>query len=276
MSQLCLQMSQNGVGSSHRLAKLSIPNCRTRPILPVRNIVLTIIFASCVLACCRARAGVVQTVGAGSAVTSVDLSANFDSLVNREDLSSYTEGQLSITTPGTAFLGPVEINQVTANFDPFNGIGNGTPFFYAAEVPADGWVTIQTTDGRTMSGVEFLYGNGWPVLDTSDSDNAGLIGYGNSTANVNWQAFVGATLVSSGNTVVGVGTILGFSDPDGFDSLQVRATVDGGPSQAIALDNLNVQLAPVPEPSTWLAGALLLLPVGLQCHRSRHSRKQIV
>jgi hypothetical protein len=49
-----------------------------------------------------------------------------------------------------------------------------------------------------------------------------------------------------------VSTVLGFSNPNGFDQLRVRATANSIPadSQELALDNLNVQPT-VPEPSTF-------------------------
>lgn len=55
----------------------------------------------------------------------------------------------------------------------------------------------------------------------------------------------------------GVGTVVGFSDPSGFDRLRVRAPGNAGNWQEIALDNLSVQTT-VPEPSTL---ALLLTGV---------------
>lgn len=190
-----------------------------------------------------------QTVGAGSAVSTADRTALFDSLRTGDPLSAYSEGLLSITTSGWAFV----------DWDPFNGKGNNTAYHYCSGGNVD-WVTIQTTDGKAMKGIEFLYGNGWP-------NGAG--GWGNDSATVDWQAYVGATQVAFGSTTVAVGTILGFSDANGFDSLRVRATLGTGDYQAIALDDLNVQLTAVPEPSTYLAGLSALGMLGLFSWRNR-------
>jgi hypothetical protein len=218
----------------------------------MKKILLTLILISFVLLNnYQAGAVITLTTGAGSAVTSVDRSANFNSLVDGADLSTYTENLLSITTPGVASLG----------FDPFKGAGDGTPFHYTSNYASgvnDSWVTIRTIDGALMRGVEFLYGNGW-------GDDGPVI------ATIYWQAYLGTTLVSSGSEVQHIGTVLGFSDPAGFDSLLVRATLFADGYSAIALDALRVQI--VPEPSTCIAGALLLLlPFGASALRILRKR----
>ncbi len=183
------------------------------------------------MAALQANAALTQTTGAFSAVTSVDRSASFNSLVEGQDLSAYTEDLLSIATPHVAYFCAPYI---------FKYNNDGSSYYY----PKDGnydWVTIKTTDGRAMEGVEFLYANGWY----------------NDAVTIDWRAYVGATLVSSGSTVQDRGTILGFSDPNGFEILKVRAVVhEGDTYQAIAIENLKVQVGDfiVPEPSTVLAG----------------------
>ena len=69
-------------------------------------------------------------------------------------------------------------------------------------------------------------------------------------------------MVSSGQTVLNRGTILGFSDPNGFDQLLASASLANSPiiTDAIAIDNLKVQLVPVPEPTT---ATLALLGAGV-------------
>ena len=42
----------------------------------------------------------------------------------------------------------------------------------------------------------------------------------------------------------------------------------------MGLDNVSISDAAVPEPSTYIAGALMLLPFGLQGIRHLRSRKQ--
>jgi hypothetical protein len=191
----------------------------------------------------------VQTVGTGSAVGTVDRSANFNSLFTGADLSAYTEGGLSVTTPGYAYLW----------FDPFNGAGDGSAFHYASGGNFD-WVTIKTTDGARILGVEFLYGNGW---------------WGYNFATVDWRTYNGATLSSSGSTIEPAGTVLGFSDPSGFDSLLVRATYSGvGDYQAIALDDLKVDLTGghLPESGQYLGAVFAAVCIGLGTLRRRLQR----
>ena len=198
---------------------------------------------------------------AGAAVTSVDRSANFNSVNSGDNLLTYEEGQLSITTVGTANL----------SIDPFP-VNRDAPF-YCAGINTS-WVTIKTTDGRAMVGVEFLYANVWSLISFVPD-------YGHPDATIEWRAYLGAALVSSGSTSPNptqMGTFVGFKDLAGFDTLLVRATLGGDKepiSQGIALDDLNVQLAPIPEPSTWLAGIALTLPFGVQVLRHVRKHKQV-
>ena len=199
------------------------------------------------LAAFQVKATIQQVVGAGSAVSTVDRSANFNSILYGDDLSNYTENLLSVTTPGVAYTCTPEF------WDPFYGRGDGS-VFYTRQGGNYSWVTIKTTDGKPMVGVEFLYGNGWDW----------------PAATIDWEAYVGATLVSSGSTAQALGTILGFKDAAGFDSLLVRAGYSSPGDENIILDNLRVQLSAVPEPSTV---ALLVLPLGLQGIRHLRNRR---
>ena len=105
-------------------------------------------------------------------------------------------------------------------------------------------MTIQTVDQSRMYGLEFLYGNGW-----SNGDVYGTLPWGNNMIPLEWETYDGANLVSSGSVTTAVGTVVGFTDPIGFDRLRVRAPGNASNWQEIALDNLNVQTT-VPEPST--------------------------
>jgi hypothetical protein len=183
-----------------------------------------------------AQAGTVQTVGAGSAVATVDLSDDFNSFPN-SDLSVYTADGLSVTTAGFEW---------DTNLEPFGGAGDGSGFYYPGNGAA-GWTTIETDDQSLMSGVEFLYGNGWLNGSYEGLNTV----FGSDTAVLYWQTLDGNTVESSGSVVLPVGTVVGFSDPAGFEELQVSATA--GPEcppgeNALALDNLVVQLAPPPVP----------------------------
>jgi hypothetical protein len=206
--------------------------CQRRP--PIVKFFLPSLAASAVvglLAAPLAQATTTQTVGAGSAVSSVDDSANFNSFTDT-NLADYTEGGLNVTTVGIEY----------DTFDPFNGAGDGSGFYYPAGGTNGNWVTIETTDSSEMSGVEFLYGNGWPT-------DVSVPTFGLDSAVLYWQTLNGGVVDSFGSVVLDVGTVVGFSDPAGFDELQVSSNDGLGHPvppgyNAIALDNLEVQLAP--------------------------------
>ena len=215
-------------------------------------------------------ASTVQILGAGSAVVSADRSATFDSLTstNVVHLDTYTEGGLSITTSGNSWA---EDLSSAATLNPFHGGGGADSAFYAIAFGNEDWVTIQTADAtlQKMFGIEFTYGNTWTTGDVF-----GQYPWGNSNAVVEWQTWSNGSLVSSGSIggspLLEVGTVIGFSDPSGFDQFLVRAIIDtpgSPPLQAIALDNLNVQLTMVREPpSIFLAATVLAcLPALLRC-----------
>ncbi|MFI5387196.1 MAG: PEP-CTERM sorting domain-containing protein [Fimbriimonadales bacterium] len=211
--------------------------------------------SSCLAVFVQVEAQTTQTYGAGSAVTSIDRQATFDSITHSGiPLSDYTENSLSIGANADSLIG----------YEVFGG-ANPSPYFYCLDggsmgSGADSWVTIHTTDSARIYGVEFLYGNSW---------TNGSGGWGNNGAWVMWQTFNGASVESSGQAGpyggLYVGGIIGFYDPSGFDTLQVKCNApnQSDPNiQALAMDNLYVQLTPVPEPATLgvlAVGAALLL-----------------
>ncbi|MFI5395348.1 MAG: hypothetical protein ACHQ9S_07435 [Candidatus Binatia bacterium] len=194
-----------------------------------------VIAGVCLVFSAPLHAATVQTLGAGSAVTSIDRSATFDAITSSGiALSDYIEGKLFIGANADSLLG----------FDPFGGANGSDPYFYCLDGGSmgggvDSWVTITTTDSAKMFGVEFLYGNSW----------TGGSPWGNNNAWVTWQTLNGTTVISSGqigpDPMLPVGTVVGFYDPDGFDRLLVKCNVanQADPNiQALALDNLHVQL----------------------------------
>lgn len=216
-------------------------------------------------------ASTIQTEGAGSAVASSDRSATFDSMTssNAVNLDTYAESGLSITTASTSW----GEDPTLAQLDPFHGANGADHAFYAMANGSDTWVTIQTSDSRKLFGVEFLYGNTWTT-----GDIYGPYPWGNDNAVVHWQTWSGGSLISSGTIGGGpllqMGTILGFYDPAGFDTLLVDATIPNYPGpylQALALDNLNVQLSPVPEPETCAMMLAGLGFVGAAARRRKHA-----
>lgn len=187
-------------------------------------------------------AATIQTLGAGSAVKSVDRSAAFNAITSSGiPLSDYIEGKLFVGANADSLVG----------YDPFGGANGSDPYFYCLDggsmgAGVDSWVTLTTTDSAKMFGVEFLYGNSW----------TGGSPWGNDNAWVTWQTWNGTTVVSSGqigpNPMLPVGTVVGFYDPAGFDRLLVKCNApnQADPNiQALAMDNLQVMLTnrpPVP------------------------------
>ena len=209
-----------------------------------------------------AYAATVSTIGSGSAVTSIDRSVTFNELdfAGRETpLSDYRSGGLYVRTNGNSYYGDDARGKVLTIGTPFNpfhlsiapdhsyvDVGGGFYFPYEAGPGNFDWVTIQTTDGRKIYGLEFLYGNGWTT-----GDIWGAYPWGNSSAYLEWKTLVGGAIVSSGQIgtteFLEVGSVVGFRDPEGFDQLMVRAphpTPIDPNMQELALDNLKVALSP--------------------------------
>jgi hypothetical protein len=72
-------------------------------------------------------------------------------------------------------------------------------------------------------------------------------------------------------SVLPLGTVLGFSDPDGFDQLLLRCLHPNSGSttfQTLALDDVNVQVT-VPEPMSALFVTCAILLGRRSCGRSR-------
>jgi|GEM_PF-5804171 len=199
-----------------------------------------IIVGACVACGNLAYAETIQTIGAGSAVTSIDRSAVFDALaVNGIPLSDYTEGGLFIGVDGDSWIG----DGYPTVFDPFHIPGLPYGPFYFPFGGSPGWVTILTTDNRLIFALEFLYGNGWTT-----GDPYGQYPWGNNAATVEWQSWKYGAMVSSGtigvSPILEMGTVLGFYDTAGFDQLLVKCTIANSEPpdyQALALDNLYVQ-----------------------------------
>ncbi len=149
-------------------------------------------------------------------------------------LSDYTEDSIFIGANADSLIG----------YEVFNGANGSDPYFYCLDGGsmgggADAWVTIYTTDSKPIYAIEFLYGNSW----TNGH------GWGNDNAWVVWQTLRNGTVVSSGqvgpNPMLPVGTIMGFYDPSGFDTIQLKCNVQNqfDPNvQALAMDNLHLQL----------------------------------
>lgn len=162
-------------------------------------------------------------------VSSADRVATFDSLTsNGIDLSTYTEASLSVTVGDVTFQG----------FSAFSPNDSRTTGFHYGSGGNNDFVTIKGTDGAVFTALDFLLGDG----------------QSGTTTNVRWQAYLGGVLTGSGTeSNMARGTVMGWSDTTGFDTLLVAAarteTQPGfGNHQSIAIDDLRAQVGVTPVP----------------------------
>lgn len=192
----------------------------------------------------HATASTIQTIGSGSAVTTANRIATFNILNqahNGYGVSDYVENQLFIGVDGDNWVGdgfPV--------FDPFNGAPGSDGAFQYPEFGSNGWVTIHTTDNKKIYALEFIYGNGWTTGNPNDP-------WGIPNGVLEWKTWKAGSLVSSGSVGdqwwLDLGTVVGLWDPTGVDEIWLRCTSSGSGDpnlQALALDNVRVQLNPGP------------------------------
>ena len=192
---------------------------------------------------------VTQTTGAGSAVSIVQGTANFESPNALFD-NPYLEGGLAFSRTGLTFNNnDCGFAGCTSNsgFVGFSGnymYGLGTGYFDMA-----------ATGGNVFHGLEFTIGDGYP----------------SNLQNVTWQAFSSSILVGSGTLSLSNGTIVGFSDAIGFDTLRYTSD-DGFGYVAPAFDSVNAQFtAAIPEPEIY---AMMLAGLGLLGYATRRKKLQ--
>ncbi|MFO0835260.1 MAG: hypothetical protein U0638_09830 [Phycisphaerales bacterium] len=186
----------------------------------------------------------VEKIGAGAAVRTVDRFADFSRLAsNGVALSDYTESKLFIGTDGDSWVG-----EGSPVFDPFHGADGADRAFYFPFGGSYGWTEIRTTDHKPIYAVEFMYGNGWTT-----GDIYGQYPWGDADGQVEWETWRNGVPVSSGNFAytwyLQMGTIIGWRDDAGFDTLYVKCSHPNSYDpllQALALDNLAVQITPFP------------------------------
>ena len=202
------------------------------------------------------------TFGAGTAVSTVDRSASFDTVVTGTNLNGYTEGGLTISVPQVAYT----------FFDPTHGHGGfSNGFFHYPSGGAFAFTSISATDGAKLFGVEMNVGTGWTAaVDT---------GY------YHYEIIDGGVTTSSGSFAAPLGSVVGFSDLlDGFDTLHIgsyqsaadAAAATASSQNAMALDNLKVDLGTsgtesVPLPGVAGAGIALVSCIRLRRRRFAES-----
>ncbi len=191
-------------------------------------------------------AATLPTLGSGSAVSVVDRLATFDALnaTNTSELGNYMEGGLFVTTGNQSWGADPPL---AAKLDPFHGATAPDRGFFCVAWDNTEWTSIRTTNLAGMHAVEFVYGNGWTT-----GDIYGQYPWGNNGAVLLWQTWRNGTNVSSGSVgdlwMLPVGTVVGVYDASGFDELTLKAIMpaNGTNSNALALDNVMVQLTNVP------------------------------
>lgn len=190
-----------------------------------------------VLLAFSAHAGPMYVSGDGSAVTSVDRFASFDSLNIGDDLSAYSEDGVNVFV------------------DDVHGVFPGSYFAaegYDAGSVGDSLYSISAADSATFYGVEFLLldwgyeSTGWDTFV--------------------WETYLDGILTGTGTfTTPGDATIMGWFDGDGMDELRVGSF--NGHNNGLWFDNLEMQTTTIPEPGLLaLIGAGL---AGLGCARRR-------
>jgi len=193
-----------------------------------------------------AHAVVVQTFGPGSAVGTVDATADFEDRAALTD-NPYVENGLSFTRTNLSFnnngcgfagcQGQAGIPTGTGNY--MYGVGTG------------GYFSIAAPTGDVFSGLEFLMGTGFFSFPPNF---------------VIWEAFLGGSPVGSGAVTLNAIEVIGFSDPNGFDLLRFSASFADDVNftnsfNAPAFDQVRADLGTgtrIPEP-----GSIALIATGL-------------
>jgi hypothetical protein len=199
-----------------------------------------------------AQAQVVQTSGSGSAVSSVEGSASFESYLALV-ANPYVEGGMSFTRTNLSF---------DNNGCGYAGCSDAFPGFsgnYEYGTGNNGYFSMYADGGATFHGLEFILGSG----------------YGPGNRHVSWEAYLDGSLVSSGSTMADMGTVIGFSSTSGFDELRYTDYFSNFFS-APAFDEVRADFSgtssSVPEPaSMMLFGTGLVALYGFGRKRRRKS-----
>jgi hypothetical protein len=213
-------------------------------ISPSKATLATWLFVALVCAS-PASAAVIFTIGDGTAVTTVEASAEFEDPASLfppypyiEDTLAFSRVSVSDNNNGCGYGG--------APGDPCSGhpgfIGFSGNYMYGVSgTPGIGYLLIETTGGQFFTGLEFRAGTG------------------HATELMDWEAYRLGILVGSGQFTAPSGVNVGFSDPLGFDELRYS----GNDANAPAFDSVlaqfdGIQAVPDPGSSLLLLGTALI------------------
>jgi hypothetical protein len=236
----------------------------------MKKILLTIITGSLLIPSAFATISYDQTItyinGSGNPNTgwTADNEANGIQLGLRADVrdngDTPNDGAGTYTFPtGNSVSNPNRADwnyQFTINSD-INGVNPLNTYTF--------WLVISGTGLATPVTVNAL-GNGLFVDDSfgnNSSTQGNISGIGNG---VNNAALAGANNVAANSETISFAPFLSLNNPDGTYQFELYATATDDPNADKLADvgiTVNVGSgAPVPEPSTYLAGVMMLLPFG--------------
>jgi len=160
-----------------------------------------------------AYADTIQTIGIGSAVITVDGSADFESFAALYD-NPYSEGGMLFSRTGLTFnnngCGYASQDNPVSCSPAFPGFSGN--YMYGMSTGDGGYFEITAGGGNTFRGLEFVLGSGFGPDEPRP---------------VAWASYdAGNNLISSGSFFGVMGTVVGFSDSSGFATLRYTSGFD--------------------------------------------------
>lgn len=203
---------------------------------------LAIAFAGTAL---NATAAVIQTFGSGSAVTTVEATADFESLTSLG--STYSEGGMtfnrvnySLNNNSCGFAG------CSGSFHPVGFIGN---YFYGNTITSNqpSYIQILADGNAQFTGLEFITG-----FSPSNHNNV-------------WAAYLSGALVSSGTGTHTAGSVLGFGSMS-FDELRFASAPSTlsnfNQFSSAAIDNVRAQFGSNQIPAPTITSLIIIALAG--------------
>ena len=187
----------------------------------------------------------VVSTGSGTAVTSIDATADFESQAALYD-SLYIENGLAFSRTGLSYnnngcgyagcTGHAAFAGFTGNY--MYGVGTG------------GYFDIETAGSDIFYGLEMVVGTG----------------YADTNVTVSWTTFLDGVQTSAGTYDILAGSVFAIADSGGFDMLRFTEL----PNAAPAFDTVKAQFAQVSEP-----GTAILFILGLAGVLSTRKKKNV-